>query len=132
MAILFNKVKRGNPSDLTAPKKWYPILKTLNRVDEKEVAKQISDETTLNRKEAEMALVQLEKILIRNLLDSKSVQVGDWGTLHLTCNGTASDTKDEVTARNINKLNIRFVPGQVLKDALAKAVFIPAESVVTT
>ncbi|MDR1526293.1 MAG: DNA-binding protein, partial [Dysgonamonadaceae bacterium] len=60
MPIVFNKVERANPLDRTQPKKWYPILKTLSQVGESEVAKAISDETTLNRKEAEMALDQLE------------------------------------------------------------------------
>jgi predicted histone-like DNA-binding protein len=132
MPILFNKVERGNPLDKTAQKKWYPVLKTISRLAEKDVAKEISDETTLNRKEAEMALDQLEKVLVRSLLASNSVQLGDWGSFHLTCNGAGSDTKEGVTATNIKNLNIRFVPSQSLKDALAKATFIPAESVVSS
>ncbi|MDR0811006.1 MAG: HU family DNA-binding protein [Paludibacter sp.] len=131
MPILFNKVERGNPLDKSAAKKWYPTLKTISRVAEKDVAKEIADETTLNRKEAEMALDQLEKVLIKNLLASNSVKLGDWGTFHLTCNGTASDTKDGVTANNIKNLNIRFVAGQSLKNALDEASFIAAESVVS-
>jgi predicted histone-like DNA-binding protein len=128
MAILFNKVERGNPQDPTQPKKWYPTLKTVTRLKEKDVAAEISDETTLNRKEAEMALAQLEKVLIRNLLSSNSVQIGDWGTFYLTCNSEGGATKEAVTAANIKKLNIRFTPGKALKDALAGATFIPAES----
>ena len=131
MAILFNKIERGNPSNASAPKKWYPVLKTLRRVMEKDVAKEISDETTLNRKEAEMSLIQLEKVLIRNLLSSNSVQIGDWGTFYLTCNGMGADTKEGVTANNIRNLNIRFTPGKSLKDALAGASFIAAEKMVT-
>ncbi len=130
MSILFNKIERGNPIDASAPKKWYATLKTIKRLEEREVAKEISDETTLNRKEAEMALVQLEKVLIRNLLASNSVQIGDWGTFHLTCNSTGADHKSGVTASSIKGLNIRFVAGKSLKDALAGATFIPAESTV--
>jgi predicted histone-like DNA-binding protein len=131
MPILFNKVKRPNPLDRTAPEKWYPSLKTLSRVGEKEIAKAIADETTLNHKEAEMGLSQLQKILIRCLLASYSVQLGDWGTFHLTCNGEGSDTKEEVAAGNIKNLNIRFVPGKALKDALKEATFVFAENIVS-
>ncbi|MDR0872625.1 MAG: HU family DNA-binding protein [Prevotellaceae bacterium] len=131
MPILFNRVERGNPQNPVAPKKWYPVLKTISRLEEKDVAREIADETTLNRKEAEMALDQLEKVLIRNLLASNSVQIGDWGTFHLTCNGAGADSKEALTAGNIKNLNIRFVPGKSLKDALTKATFIPAESVVS-
>jgi nucleoid DNA-binding protein len=51
-------------------------------VKEKEVAKLLSDETTLNPKEAEMTLYQLLKVIIRLLLDGHTVQLGELG---LTC-----------------------------------------------
>ena len=128
MPILFNKLERANPQDRKAKKKWFPVLKIISQVKEKQVAKQIADETTLNPKEAEMALSQLEKVLISNLLSSNSVQLGDWGSFHLTCNGEGSNTKEEVTANKIKKLNIRFVPGKSLTDALKGATFIQADS----
>ena len=131
MPILFNRVERSHPSNGTAPKKWYPVLKIISRLEEKDVAREIADETTLNRKEAEMSLTQLEKVLTRNLLSSRSVQIGDWGTFHLTCKGVGSAVKEEVTANSIKSLNVRFVPGKSLKKALDDATFIPAESIVT-
>jgi predicted histone-like DNA-binding protein len=91
----------------------------------------ISDETTLNRKEAEMALDQLEKILVRLLLAGNSVQLGDWGSFHLTCNSKGCDTREEVGANSITKLNIRFVPGKELREAIAKADFMLSESMVS-
>jgi predicted histone-like DNA-binding protein len=131
MSVLFNKVERANPQDRGAHKKWYPNVKTISQVSEKEVAKSIADETTLNPKEAEMAISQFEKILVRFLLDSHSVQLGDWGSFHLTCSSEGVDSKDEVKASNIKNLNIRFTPGKELKNALQNATFIPAEAVLT-
>jgi predicted histone-like DNA-binding protein len=128
MAILFNKVERANPQN-REQKKWYPSLKTITQVSEKEAAKQIADETTLNPKEAEMALDQFQKVLIRNLLASNSVQLGDWGSFHLTCSGEGSESKEEVTAAKIKKLNVQFTPGKEIKDALAGAAFKAAESI---
>ncbi|MDR2358854.1 MAG: DNA-binding protein, partial [Prevotellaceae bacterium] len=49
----------------------------------------------------------------------------------LTCNSSPSDTKEEVTASNITNLNIRFTPGKELKEAIKKATFKAAESLVT-
>ena len=77
MSIFYKKVERHNPQNPAAPKKWYAILKTIGQVKEKDVAKMVSDGTTLNRKEVEMGLDQFQNILIRLLLDSKSVQLGD-------------------------------------------------------
>ncbi|MDR2358495.1 MAG: HU family DNA-binding protein, partial [Prevotellaceae bacterium] len=114
MSIFYNKVERINPQDKTAPKKWYAALKRIRLVREKEMAKLVADETTMDRKEVEMALDRFEQILIRLLLDSHSVQLGDWGSFHLTCNCTGAATKEEVTAHNIKNLNVRFVPGKEL------------------
>jgi hypothetical protein len=36
MAILVNKVERGNPQNKTAPKKIYPSVKSIRLVPEKE------------------------------------------------------------------------------------------------
>ena len=131
MPIVLNKVARENPMDRTAPKKWYVTLKTVTQLREKEVARQIAEETTLNRKEAEMGLSQLEKVLLSNLLASNSVQLGDWGSFYLTCNSEGADTKEALTASAVKGLNIRFKPGKALKEALKKATFVFAENLVS-
>ena len=127
MPILFNKVERVLPRNPLV-KKWYASLKRISMIREKQVAMLIADETTLNRKEAEMALAQLEKVLIRELLSSNSVQLGDWGSFNLTCNSMAHETREEVAGSSIRRLNVRFTPGKSLKAALQNAQFIPAES----
>ena len=78
-----------------------------------------------------MALTQLEKVLTANLLMSRSVQLGDWGSFHLTCNSEGKETKGEVTARAVKGLNIRFKPGKELREALKKASFVFADDLVS-
>ncbi len=131
MPVVLNKVERGKPMDEAAPKKWYITSKTLSQLKENEVAKQIANETTLNPKEAEMAISQLQRILLLNLLSSNSVQLGDWGSFYLTCNSEGADTKEMLTANSISRLNIRFKPGKAIKDALKEATFVFAEDLVS-
>ena len=131
MPVILNRVERINPLNRTAPSKWYATVKTVSQVSEKEAAIQISDETTLNRKEAEMALDQFEKVLVANLLQGNSVQLGDWGSFHLTCNSESADTKEEITAASVKGLNIRFTPGKAIKEAIQKASFVFAENLVS-
>ena len=128
MSLLFNKMKRYNPSKPGAEPKWYPILKSTGLVGEKEVGVLISDETTLNPKEAEMALHQLQKILIRLLLEGKTVRLAGIGSFRLTAKSEGSETKAEATANNIKKLNLRFTTSEEMRDALKKATFIEASS----
>ena len=128
MAVFFNVVERVNPSNTEAPKKWYPVVKSVKQVGEKEVATQISEETTLNRKEAEMALAQFQKVMLRLLLDGYTVQLSDWGSFRLTCNGKGEVKKELVNAENIKGLNIRFSAGKDLKYGISKAEFKSVDS----
>ncbi|MDR0683071.1 MAG: hypothetical protein LBG15_14660 [Dysgonamonadaceae bacterium] len=57
--------------------------------------------------------------------------MGDWETFHLTRNSKPSDTKQEVSAGNIQNLNIRFTPGKELKAAIKNAEFIYSETMVS-
>jgi predicted histone-like DNA-binding protein len=128
MSLLYNKIERGNPANPEAPKKWYPVLKSTGLVKEKEVAKQVSDETTLNPKEAELGIGQLFKVVIADLLEGKTVQLGDMGSFRLTAHCEGVDTEEEVTAALIKSLSIRFTASEALKAALRKAQFIAVES----
>ena len=130
MSLIYKVVAKGDPRDKNLPKKFYARLKSIGQKQEKEVAKLLSDETTLNPKEAEMALSQFQKILLRLLLDGHSVQLGDWGSFRLTCNSEGNEEAEKVTANSIKNLNIRFQPGKDLKEQIAKATFVSVDSLV--
>ena len=120
-----------NPAQPTAPKKWYPVLKSTGLIKERQVAKLIADETTLNPKEAEMAVSQLLKVVTNLLLSGNTVQLGELGSFRLTATTEGSDTKEETTAQKIKKVNVRFSESEELKNAMKKATFKEAASLVT-
>jgi predicted histone-like DNA-binding protein len=97
-------------------------------VREKEVAKRVADETTLNPKEAEFAVAQLFKVITDYLLNGKTVQLGELGTFRLTVSSEGVATEAEVTATQIKHVNIRFSASEALKEALKKATFTAVES----
>jgi predicted histone-like DNA-binding protein len=97
-------------------------------VKEKGVAKFLSEETTLNPSEAEMAISQLFKVIVRLLLDGYTVQLGPLGTFRLTAHTSGAATEAEVTAALIRKLTVRFTESADLKAAIAKADFIGIDS----
>jgi predicted histone-like DNA-binding protein len=128
MPVFFNKVERGNPANPSAPKTWHPVLKSTRLMKEKGVAKLLSEETTLNPHEAEMAISQLFKVVVRLLLDGYTVQLGPLGTFRLTAHSSGAATETEVTAALIRKLTVRFAESAEMKEAIAKAVFIDINS----
>lgn len=123
MTLFFNKVQRFNPSNPTAPKLWYPLIKSIGKMTEKQVAKEISEETTLNPKEAEMAIYQFQKVLVKALLDGKTVKLGELGTFQVTISCKGVESEAEVSSANIKKINLRFTPSIELKQSLEKAHF---------
>ena len=123
MPIFYNTVERGKPGDVASQKKWYPVLKSTGMVKEREVAKLLADETTLNAKEAEMAVSQLLKVVTTLLMNGNTVQLGSLGSFRITATTEASDTQEEVSAAKIKKVNVRFTESEDLKDALKKAKF---------
>ena len=124
MPLFFNKMQRHNPQDPEGERKWYVVLRSTGIADEQEMAKLLSEETTLNPKEAEMAIYQLFKVVVRQLLNSKTVPLGSIGTLRLTVSSEGADTEKEANANLIKELNVRLVPSEEFKQELKKAEFI--------
>ena len=123
MAILVKPVQKRNPQDPEAPMKWYVSQVTTAQVDETQVAMELSEETTLNPSEAMMAIRQLRKIVLRHLLASESVKLGNWGSFSITLSSTPSDTKEAVTADNVKNVNLNFQADEDFKAALQKATY---------
>jgi predicted histone-like DNA-binding protein len=132
MALLFNRIEKGNPSNPSAPNMWYPVLKSVKMVKEKEVAQKLADETTLNPKEAEMAISQLLKVVTELLLEGHTVQLGSLGSFRATLSSEGSTTEKEVTVNKIKKVNVRFTESEELKMAMKKATFTDISSLSVT
>lgn len=109
-------------------KKWYLYSKSVGTVSEAEVARQIADETTLNPKEAEMALAQLRKIVLRNLLAGSTVRLGDWAYFYTTVQANGADTKEKAVAGNVKKVAMHLGYDKSFQEDLNKATFVQAET----
>jgi predicted histone-like DNA-binding protein len=127
MAVFFKKTQRSDPRNPAGARKWYLILKSLSTKRTKEIARRMSDETTMNPKEAEMALYELVKVMKSIFKEGSTVQIDDLGTFYLTGNSSASDTEEEVTARNCNAIHIRFKPDEALIDEINKVELKPID-----
>ncbi len=124
MSILMNKMQRFDPTRKDEPMKWYGVQKRLTKMDENEVAELIADETTLNPAEALMAIRQLRKVVLRALLDGKSVQLGNWGSFNLRVGTSGVATREALTTAQVKSARIHFSPGRDMKEALKRADYV--------
>lgn len=124
MSILIKGVLRRDPFHPDDPPKWYPVQNSSGMVGETRVAELIADETTLNSSEALMAIRQLRKVIEGLVQDGHSIKLGNWGsfTPSLKTHGAAS--KEDLTARNIDRVNLVFRMGEDLKAHLQKCEFL--------
>jgi predicted histone-like DNA-binding protein len=128
MSIFYNKVQKVNPRDPNGLKLWYPVIKSTSQVREKELAEKLVEETTLNPKEAEMAVHQLFKTVNNLLKSGNTVQLGDLGFFRVTAETEGSATEAEVNASKVKKLRVRFVESEALKTEMQKAELIDVSS----
>lgn len=124
MTILIKAVQRVNPQDPDGPKKWYPVQQTTKMVSTMELSEDLADETTLNPGEAYMVLKKLNKVVARHLKNGNSVQLGEVGSLYASLETEGAATKEELTARNIKRVNANFLQSDTLKAELQKADFV--------
>jgi predicted histone-like DNA-binding protein len=128
MPIFFKKVQKVNPRDPNGPRLWYPVVKSAKLVREKELAVLLAKGTTLNPKEAEMAVYQLFDSIKTLLSTNHTVQLGDLGSFRTTAETEGSATAEEVDASKIKKLRVRFVESNELKHEMQKADLVDLES----
>ena len=114
MPIFYNKVQRSvNPGDAESEKKWYPVAKSIKRATEKEIAKYIARETTLNPKEAEMAIDLLGEATEFYLKHGYTVSLGDWASFNVTLSAEGADEEKDCGPAKIKKVvpHCRFSKG---------------------
>lgn len=128
MAIFIEKQQKKNLQKPSEPAKWYLYSKSIGTITEKEVAKQIVDETTLNPKEAEMALAQLRKIVLRNLQNGYTVRLGDWAYFYTTVHSTGSENEKEATSNKITQVKMHLGYEKAFQEELNHSSFISMET----
>jgi len=123
MSILYSKVQRVNPQDREAAKKWYIVPNRVELKSEKEIAAALTKNTTLSIGEASMVIDELQSVILNFLLDGYTVQMGDWGTFHITLNCEGAESQETCTTDHIKNINIRFLPGKAMNESIEKATF---------
>lgn len=129
MSILLKSVQRYNPYDAEAPMKWYPVQAKVGMADEMEVAELVAEETTLNPMEALMTLRQLRKVVERLLLEGRSVQLGNLGSLNLSLGTEGAGTREELSPRHVKSVRINFRASEGLRSGVQKAHFVWVDKV---
>jgi predicted histone-like DNA-binding protein len=110
MAFKFKAIPKKNPRKPQDPAKFYPSPVYAGDVTVRELAKEISELSSLNTIDV---LAVLEGFLVKipqKLSQGYIVKLRDFGNFRITFNSNPSDTADTVTGDKIKKSRVNFRP----------------------
>jgi predicted histone-like DNA-binding protein len=113
----FKLVEKGNPSQPTAPKKWYPSAVNAGKVTIKDFAKEIAGRSSLTRGDIENVLSNFLDELPTFLKIGMSVQLGEFGTVRLNLTGDGAEKPEAFNPATI-AAKVIFTPSVELKKGL--------------
>jgi predicted histone-like DNA-binding protein len=118
MSVNFNVVARVNPQKREDPVKYYATLNSRGKRNLRYIAQRISDKSSLNIIDVKAVLEGLLQVIPEEIKDGYIVELEEFGNFWVTCSSSPSDTEEGVTASNIEKVNLQFRPGKLIKNTL--------------
>lgn len=115
----YKLVRRVNPKDKSAPKKWYatPMSELPQKV--KVMTRAATANTTIAPKEMEVVLELLGNYAREQLLQGHSMRIGDLGILRITFQSEGVEDLTKYNAsRMIKNPRILFVPSKEFRESV--------------
>ena len=122
-SVTYSVVPRINPSEKSAPPRYYAQAQARGDVNVREMAERIQSTCTVHKSDVYAVLVALEDVIAEALQNGEIVRLGDLCTLQVSLSGKGAMTEDEYTTDLIKKSRVNFRPGPVLANALASLSF---------
>lgn len=121
--LKYKIVKQRNALDKDRKVIYYPRLTKRYKYTLRDVAREISDRTSLSRGDIMSVLVSLEDIIPDILTNAGSVDLGELGTFSIQAHADIADDPEEVTWRSFKSIKAKFRPGAALKLNISQVKF---------
>ena len=122
-SVTYSVVPRINPSEKSAPPRYYAQAQARGDVNVREMAERIQATCTVHKSDVYAVLVALEDVIAEALQNGEIVRLGELCTLQVSLSGKGAMTEEEYTTDLIKKSKVNFRPGRVLSNALASLSF---------
>lgn len=115
----YKLVKKGNPQDKAAPKKWYATALSEKPQTVKAMTRSATENTTTAPIEMESSFQLFGNHATQQLLQGHTVKVGELGTLRVTFKSDgAEDIRDFNPQTMIKEPRILFTPSKEFREAV--------------
>ncbi|MDR0790648.1 MAG: hypothetical protein LBO06_07615 [Bacteroidales bacterium] len=123
MSIKYVKVQRNIHTGANPGTRYLARIFRTNNVTLDQLAREISDATTVSYPDTLAALKALEIHVSAHVLSGEAVKLGLLGMFAPVIHATAKTTLAQVDASTIKRATCRFYPAVTFKDALDKVAF---------
>jgi predicted histone-like DNA-binding protein len=118
----YSIIARKDPGDANAEPKFYPILKSVDRIDTAYIGGCLKN-PSVSEGDVYSIIINLFKLIPKELAHGRVIGLGDLGSLSLKANAKGSDTAEEVSSDDIKKVSVRFRPTQAFYKMLGLLKF---------
>lgn len=128
MAITYKVVSKrpGGIAGENTPR-YYPILTGRETVDLKAICNSISKRSTFSTADVMGVVQSFIELVPEILLEGNNVKMDGFGTFSVHASGKGKGQPEEVSARDISKLKVSFLPDKQIKKKLSEAAFVKAK-----
>ena len=118
-SVTYSVVPRINPTEKSAPPRYYAQAQARGDVSIREMAERIQATCTVHKSDVYAVLVALEDVIAEAIQNGEIVRLGERCTLQVSLSGKGAMTEEEYTTSLIERTKINFRPGKILANALA-------------
>ena len=112
----YRVIKRKHPK--SEKEQYYASIVNFGKLDVDDLAERISGSCTVTRTDCLVVLSALQKEVIFALKSGNRVNLGDLGSMRITCNCKGADTKEDFSVDSVKKLNVIYLPSVEMKQEL--------------
>jgi len=125
MALIY-KVVSKNPGGFAeeGAKSYYPVLTDREPVNLEQLCNRITQRSTFTKPDVVGVIQSLIDLLPELLLDGKNIKIDGFGTFSIHASATGKQNPNEVSAEDISRLKLAFLPDKKIKKKLKGATFI--------
>ena len=116
-------LEKHNPQKPAEAKKYYAQAKSRDSIDLREIARTLSQRSTVSMADVVAVLEGLIELMPEKLQQGYLVKLGEFGTFRLGFSSQGEVSADKVTAKSISKPHINFRPGKEIRQQLLHTKF---------
>ena len=122
-SVTYSVVPRINPSEKSAPPRFYAQAQARGSISLREMAERIQATCTVHKSDVYAVLVALEDVITDALKGGEIVRLGDLGSLQIGISSKGAVTEEDYSDSLIKKARINFRPGSAIVGVLDNLTF---------